>query len=115
MVPYGDGHYYDFRPSVGIAPEDVLRLNDDVGLNPNMGPVKRLWDEGNLAIIQGSRDMPSPNRSHFRSMDIWHTAESERDRRHGLARSVHQRTRSGSQKRADRCQLRARTPKGAVR
>ena len=77
VVPYSDGHYYDFRPSVSIAPDNVLRLNDDVGLNPNMGPMKRLWDEGNLAIVQGA-GYPNPNRSHFRSMDIWHTAESEK-------------------------------------
>ncbi len=77
VVPYNDGHYYDFRPAVSFAPDDVLRLSDDVGLNPNMGSMKRVWDEGNLAIIQGA-GYPNPNRSHFRSMDIWHTAESEK-------------------------------------
>ena len=77
VVPYNDGHYYDFRPKVGIPADDVLPLNDDVGLNPNMGPMKRLWDEGNVAIVQGA-GYPNPNRSHFRSMDVWHTAESEK-------------------------------------
>ncbi len=77
VVPYNDGHYYDLRPAVRIEPEEVLPLNDEVGLNPQMGSMKRLWDEGNLGIIQGA-GYPNPNRSHFRSMDVWHTAESEK-------------------------------------
>ena len=76
VVPYGDGLYYDWRPDVRIEPDQVLHLDDRFGFNPNMGPVKELWDEGNVAILNGI-GYPSPNRSHFRSMDIWHTAESE--------------------------------------
>ena len=53
----------------------MLDLDGTVGLHPSMGPMKGLWDDGKLAIIQGV-GYPKPNRSHFRSMDIWHTAES---------------------------------------
>lgn len=74
IVPYSDGLYYDFRPNIGIPPEEVIPIDDDFGFNPNMGPVKELWDQGKVAIINGI-GYPTPNRSHFRSMDIWHTAE----------------------------------------
>ncbi len=73
VVPFADGHYYDNRPTVNIPQDDVLQINDQIGLRPGMEAFKRLWDEGKLAIIQGI-GYPSPNRSHFRSMDIWHTA-----------------------------------------
>ncbi len=76
VVPYGDGLYYDWRPDIRIEPDQVLHLDDRFGFNPSMGPVKELWDEGKVAILNGI-GYPSPNRSHFRSMDIWHTAESE--------------------------------------
>jgi len=77
VVPYNNPLYHDFRTTVKIAPEDVLPIDDDLGLNPNMAPFKSLWDEGKLAIINGI-GYPVPNRSHFRSMDIWHTAEPEK-------------------------------------
>ena len=77
VVPYGNSLYYDFRPGVGIAQEEVLRADDDWGFNPSMGPVKRLWDEGKVAVINGI-GYPNPNRSHFRSMDVWHTGEPDR-------------------------------------
>ena len=76
VVPYGDGLYYDWRPDVRIEPDQVLHLDDQFGFNPSMGPVKALWNEGKVAVLNGV-GYPSPNRSHFRSMDIWHTAESE--------------------------------------
>ena len=73
VVPYANDLYYGFRPSVSIKPEEVLKIDAEVGFRPNMEPVKALWDEGNVAIINGI-GYPNPNRSHFRSMDIWHTA-----------------------------------------
>ncbi len=76
VVPYGDGHYYDFRSTVHIPQERVIPLNDRVGFNPSMGPMKALWDEGKVAVINGI-GYENPNRSHFRSMDIWHTAEPD--------------------------------------
>jgi uncharacterized protein (DUF1501 family) len=88
VVPYTNDLYYDFRPTVHIAPEAVLPLNDAFGLNPSMEPVKRLWDEGKVAIINGI-GYPHPDRSHFRSMDIWHTAEPEKIGKEGwLGRAI---------------------------
>jgi uncharacterized protein (DUF1501 family) len=77
VIPYTNGLYYDFRPTVKIAAEDVLPIDDAFGFHPSMGPIKRLWDEGKVAIINGI-GYPHPDRSHFRSMDIWHTAEPEK-------------------------------------
>ena len=77
VVPYTSGLYYDFRPTIHIASEDVLPINDAFGFNPSMGPIKRLWDAGQVAVMNGI-GYPHPDRSHFRSMDIWHTAEPEK-------------------------------------
>ncbi|MBM3222941.1 MAG: DUF1501 domain-containing protein [Candidatus Tectomicrobia bacterium] len=74
VVPYTNGLYYDFRPHISIAPEAVLPLDAHYGFHPEMGPVKALWDQGKVALINGI-GYPNPDRSHFRSMDIWHTAE----------------------------------------
>lgn len=76
VVPYGDGLYYQLRPTLGITPEQVLPLTDRIGLNPGLKSFKTLFDQNKLAIIQGV-GYPTPNRSHFRSMDIWHTAKPE--------------------------------------
>ncbi len=73
VVPYNDGLYYDFRQTVHVNGDEVHPISDDLAFNPTMGPIKRLWDEGKVAVINGI-GYPNPNRSHFRSMDIWHTA-----------------------------------------
>ena len=77
IVPYENGHYYDNRKNVNIDQSAVLKLNDEVGLHPTMTAIKNLWDQGKVAIINGI-GYPNPNRSHFRSMDIWHTAEPDK-------------------------------------
>ena len=77
VIPYNNGLYYDSRPTIGIPQDEALKIDDQLGFNPNMGTIKGLWDDGNLAIINGV-GYPNPNRSHFRSRDIWHTAESEK-------------------------------------
>jgi uncharacterized protein (DUF1501 family) len=76
IVPYSNPLYFDNRPNVRIPEDQVLPINDHLGFNPNMAPLKTLYDEGKVAIIQGV-GYPNPNRSHFRSMDIWHTCEPE--------------------------------------
>ena len=76
VVPYGNGLYYDNRPGIGIPQGDVLPIDDTLGFNPGMREMKALWDQGELAVIKGI-GYPQPNRSHFRSRDIWYTAEPE--------------------------------------
>ena len=77
VIPYTNPFYRDNRPAVGISEDRVLRLDDQVGLHPEMEPIKRLYDRGNVAIIHGIGYADSP-RSHFRSMDIWHTCEPDK-------------------------------------
>ena len=77
VVPYEDPRYFDSRPNVRIAEDQVIPLDDGHALNPGMQPIKDLYDQGKVAIVHGV-GYPSPNRSHFRSMDIWHTAEPTR-------------------------------------
>ena len=74
IVPYENGHYKDARPNIKITDDQVIPLDKGYGLNPGMNPIKDLYDQGKVAIIHGI-GYPVPNRSHFRSMDIWHTAE----------------------------------------
>ena len=77
IVPYADPLYMDYRPVQKIDPEKVLPINDRIGFHPTMGPIKELYDQGRVAVIHGI-GYPNPIRSHFRSMDIWHTAEPEK-------------------------------------
>jgi len=73
VVPYANDFYHKARPKIGLKAGDVLKLNDQVGLHPAMTGFKELYDAGQLAIIQGV-GYPNPNRSHFRSTEIWQTA-----------------------------------------
>ena len=76
IIPYTNGHYRDARPRVGIPEDQVLPIDGELAFNPQMGPIKKLYDEGKVAIIHGIGYENSP-RSHFRSMDIWHTCEPD--------------------------------------
>ncbi len=76
VVPFGDPAYYQLRPRLGVQAQDVLHLSDTVGLHPNLGRIKGLYDQGRVAVLQGV-GYPNPNRSHFRSMDIWHSARPD--------------------------------------
>ncbi len=76
VVPYSMDQYYKARPGIGIPAKDVLKLGDyGVGLHPQMTGIKELYDKGMAAVIQGV-GYPNPNRSHFKSMDIWQTADT---------------------------------------
>ena len=77
IIPYNDPHYKDYRTVLKVEPEEVLAIDDNVGFHPSMAPVKGLYDQGKVAVIQGI-GYPNPIRSHFRSMDIWHTAAPEK-------------------------------------
>ena len=63
VVPYGDGRYYDSRPQSAYPAGQGDPFNDEIGFNPSMGPMKRLWDEGKVAVINGI-GYENPNRSH---------------------------------------------------
>jgi uncharacterized protein (DUF1501 family) len=73
IIPLEDDLYFKARPTLATPKEQVLALDGLVGLNPSLAPLKSLYDDGNLAIIQGV-GYPNPNRSHFRSTEIWQTA-----------------------------------------
>ena len=77
VIPWRDDGYRKARPGIGIAADKVLKLGDTgVGLHPAMTGLRALYDEGLLGLVQGV-GYPNPNRSHFKSMDIWHTAEED--------------------------------------
>lgn len=76
VVPFGMPAYYTYRPSLAIPQNDVLRINDAIGFNPGMKPLKAMYDKGHVAIVQGV-GYPKPDFSHFRSTEIWQTAAPE--------------------------------------
>lgn len=73
VVPFADPAYYRYRPTIAIPPNDVLRLDGALGLNPALAPLKTLYDRGLVAIVQGA-GYPNSDHSHFRSTEIWQTA-----------------------------------------
>jgi uncharacterized protein (DUF1501 family) len=76
VVPYGNPLYYDQRPTVRIPEEQVLPIDDHYGFHPSMAALKPFWDGGKMAIVNGI-GYAKPDYSHFRSMDIWYTAQPE--------------------------------------
>jgi uncharacterized protein (DUF1501 family) len=77
IVPHGNSLYYDNRKTVRINADDVIKIDTDYGFHPSMAALKPFWDAGKMAIINGI-GYPNPNYSHFRSMDIWYTAEPDK-------------------------------------
>jgi len=73
LVPFEDADYYRLRPTIGIPKEKVLRLSDTIGLHPSCTALHSLFGDGKLAVVQNV-GYPNPNRSHFRSTEIWETA-----------------------------------------
>jgi uncharacterized protein (DUF1501 family) len=78
VIPYADDAYHRARPALAKREADVLKLNNYLGLNSSLTHLKGLYDEGLVSVIQGV-GYPNPNRSHFRSMDIWHSAIPEKE------------------------------------
>jgi uncharacterized protein (DUF1501 family) len=75
VIPFENDIYYNKRKSIAIPKNEIVKLNDTVGLHPSMQSFKSLYDEGLMSIIN-SVGYPNPDRSHFRSMDIWQTASN---------------------------------------
>jgi uncharacterized protein (DUF1501 family) len=78
VIPIRNDIYYKERPVLGIKKEKALLLTDETGLNPALEAFKSFYDEGSLGILN-SVGYPNPDRSHFRSMDIWHSASNSNE------------------------------------
>jgi len=78
VIPVRNDIYFRERPVLGIAKDKALLLTDETGLNPALEAFKGLYDDGSLAILN-SVGYPNPDRSHFRSMDIWHSASNSNE------------------------------------
>lgn len=75
VIPYADPRYHQLRPAIGVARERTIQLDERVGLHEKLAPLMEAWKAKDLAIIQGV-GYTNPNRSHFRSIEIWDTASS---------------------------------------
>jgi uncharacterized protein (DUF1501 family) len=78
IVPYRNDLYYQNRPDLGIAKTEVITVSDELGFNPGLKSLRELFDQGQMSIVNNV-GYPNPDRSHFRSMDIWHTASDSTD------------------------------------
>jgi uncharacterized protein (DUF1501 family) len=76
VIPYSDPTFFSSRPTLAPDKSSILRLTDSIGLHPNLPGLKSLFDNGHMAIMQGV-GYPNPNRSHFRSMQIWQSARPD--------------------------------------
>jgi uncharacterized protein (DUF1501 family) len=77
VVPFENDLYYKNRRTLGLAKANIHQLVEGVGLHPSMGPLAELFKEGRLAVVQGV-GYPDPDRSHFRSMEIWQSASIDK-------------------------------------
>src|ERR1700736_742111 len=82
VVPYTDPLYMKLRPTLGIPQSKVLTLDTRLGLHPNLAPLKKLWDAGHLAVVEGV-GYPDQSLSHFQAMDIWQTLDLSGNAREG--------------------------------
>jgi uncharacterized protein (DUF1501 family) len=83
VVPYKNDHYFRLRQRLRLSPQELLSVNDEIAFHTSMAPLKDLYDQGKMAVVHGV-GYPNPNRSHFRSMEIWQTAsDSDRYLREG--------------------------------
>ncbi|MCG3138015.1 MAG: hypothetical protein HJJLKODD_01871 [Phycisphaerae bacterium] len=74
IIPFAMDSYYKARPGIAIPKKELRTLNDEIGIHPAATALHELYGAGRLAIIQGV-GYPNPNRSHFKSMDVWHLAD----------------------------------------
>jgi uncharacterized protein (DUF1501 family) len=73
VVPFANDDYHKARPALRLKPDELIKVDDELGLHPRLAPFKKLLDDGHAAILQGV-GYPNPDRSHFRALEIWHTA-----------------------------------------
>lgn len=78
VIPFSNQKYYDLRPNISIDRSNIIQLNQDIGLHPSLEGLVKSWKNKELAIVQGI-GYPNPNRSHFRSIDIWDTASDSEE------------------------------------
>ncbi|WP_299105684.1 DUF1501 domain-containing protein [uncultured Tenacibaculum sp.] len=78
VVPFRNDIYYQKRKELAIPKNNLLKLNDEVGLHKSLAPLQKLYDKGYVSIINNV-GYPNPNRSHFRSTDIWQTASDSNE------------------------------------
>ncbi|MFK7935230.1 MAG: DUF1501 domain-containing protein [Saprospiraceae bacterium] len=78
IIPYENDVYYQMRPTLSIAKKEVLQLGEDAGFHPALASLRKLYDRGEMSIIN-SVGYPNPDRSHFRSMDIWQSGSSSNE------------------------------------
>ena len=90
VIPYNDPTYYDNRPTIRYDQDEILPVDKDLAFNPQIGALKDIYDQGDLAVIHGV-GWEESTRSHFRAMDIWHTAEPDKVGMEGwLGRAIRQ-------------------------
>jgi uncharacterized protein (DUF1501 family) len=82
VIPFGDDLYQKNRPTLKYSKDQVVKVNDTLGLNPGLRAFDKMLENSQLAIVQGV-GYPNPDRSHFESMDIWHSADPKRQLRSG--------------------------------
>ena len=96
VVPFGDDAYYKNRYATAVGKNQLHKINDYVGFHPAMEGFSKLYKEGNLAVVQGV-GYENPNRSHFESMDLWHTAHRKEEESRGwLGHYLDRRLQQGS-------------------
>ena len=82
VIPYEDDLYHKARPTLRLTKQQVVRVDDRVGLNPGLRPLERMLRDGHVAVVQGV-GYPNPDRSHFESMDVWQSADPKRQTKTG--------------------------------
>lgn len=78
VIPYADDRYYQQRPTVAVSKDNLWKANDHLGFHNELGILRQLYEAGDLCVVN-SVGYPNPDRSHFRSMDIWHTASASNE------------------------------------
>ncbi len=95
IVPWSDATYHSLRPTLAIPDDQVIKLSDDLGFHPSMTALSELFKQGKVAVVN-SVGYPNPNRSHFKSMDIWQSASPDSRLRYGwIGRAFDVRAASG--------------------